>query len=455
MKKNLLIVSTFLLALAYGCKKSEEITVKKQMKVEKKDAVKYSGDFVRPYYDLTCEIVKTTPGFFPTQAARAYGYISIALYEATVQGISSNLSLQGQINGLAKGMLPKPEHNLEYNWALAANASIADIMRKMFEINISQENLTLIDQLESDNKSALSAYVNTDVIIRSEVFGKAIANAVYEYSKSDGGHHSYLDPFQLPYTVPTGEDKWVPTGPVHTPVSPKWGENRPFLTENVTQTMPPPPYLFSSQPGSALYKEAFDVYTQVKNNTPEHIAIAKFWADDPKGTCTPAGHTFKILSFLLEENNASLAKTATSYAKMGIAENDAFIACWKCKFKDNLLRPVTYIQRYIDPAFTTVIGTPPFPSYISGHSTEIAAASKIFCREFTNGDSKYKIVDRSQVSYGLEIRTWNSFNEMADECANSRFYAGIHYQQDNKYGLLQGKKVGEFVNENIKWPKGI
>ena len=40
---------------------------------------------------------------------------------------------------------------------------------------------------------------------------------------------------------------------------------------------------------------------------------------------------------------------AETYAKVGIAVCDAFIACWNTKYRYNLLRPVTYIQRLIDP----------------------------------------------------------------------------------------------------------
>ena len=46
---------------------------------------------------------------------------------------------------------------------------------------------------------------------------------IYEYSKTDGGHESYLDPFQLPYTIPVDSGCWVATGAVLTPISPYWG----------------------------------------------------------------------------------------------------------------------------------------------------------------------------------------------------------------------------------------
>lgn len=416
-------------------------------------AESYDAAFVRSFYDLMCKIVKNTKGFFPPQASRAYGYISLALYEATAPGMGRGYSLAGQINGLVTGSLPGATEDQKYNWGIAANAALSEMMQRMFEINISAENLQEIKNLEAQNKATLSARVSPDLITRSEAFGRSIAWALYQFSKTDGGHHSYLDPFQLPYTLPEGADKWVPTGAASTPVSPRWGENRPFLPENISATNPPPCYPFSTEQSSKLYQDAYQVYRQVKNNTDEEVLISKFWADDPFNTCTPTGHTFNILTQLLEETNASLAKTAVAYAKMGIAEYDAFIACWKCKYTSNLLRPVTYIRKYIDPSFNTVIGTPPFPAYVSGHSAEIGAGSRIFTELFSKGGEKYRFTDRSQIQYGFSPRSYRSFDEMAEECANSRFYGGIHFQQDNLYGLEQGRAIGNNVNNRIKWPK--
>ncbi|WP_423149343.1 vanadium-dependent haloperoxidase [Rubrolithibacter danxiaensis] len=451
MIRKLPLLFLCFLMLNSACRKDDKIKDQTSSRM----SADYDGSFIRSYYDLTCKIVKNTSGFFPTQASRAYAYISLAVYEAAVPGIDLNASLAGQINGLSNNSLPKPEAGLEYNWAIAANAATSDMMRKMFEIKISSENLNDIKALEMENKTNLANGVNTDVVIRSEAFGKAIAEALYEYSKTDGGHQSYLDPFKPQFTSPAGDDQWVPTGSAKYPVSPKWGENRPFLTSNITQTEPAPCYPFSFETNSDLYKDALEVYKQVKNNTEEQVLITKFWADDPFNTCTPTGHTVNILTQLLEENNASLAKTAIAYGKMGIAEHDAFIACWKCKYKTNRLRPVTYIQKYIDTSFTTVIGTPPFPTYVSGHSAEIGAGSEIFTDLFTNGDGKYKFTDRSQIQYGFEARSWNSFDEMAKECADSRFYGGIHFKQDNDLGLVQGKLIGKNINKMIKWPKGV
>ncbi len=414
----------------------------------------YSSDMARDWFKLECTVVKETPGFFPPQAARAFGYSGLTLYETVVQGWDGAEDLAGQVNGLEISDLPKAETDqFEYNWALAANAALADMMRKMFGENITAENAARVDDLEADWQQELSLNVDQAVVDRSLAFGKAMSEAVYEYSKSDGGHESYIDPFQLPYTWPAINGAWIPTGAVPNPLSPNWGSNRPFLNSNIQQGQPVAHTPYETGNNSEFYNEAMNVYDVVTNADAEKVEIAKFWADDPFNTCTPTGHTFNIMTQLLEENDANLAMAAVGYAKLGIAENDAFICCWKTKYDYFLIRPVTYIRQNIDPNFNTLIGTPPFPAYTSGHATEAAAGSRIFTNMFTDGDGYYVFTDRTQIQFGFSVRNFNNFDEMANECANSRLYGGIHYNTDNLNGLKMGKSVGDNVNHQINWPK--
>lgn len=441
---QLSLVAVLLFAIS-GCERYKPETDSKQ-------TAKYSGDFLREYYDLQCQITKETSGFFPPQAARAFAYVGISAYEATVHGIPNAKSLAGQLNGISANALPLPEEEKAYNWSIAANAAVAETMRKMFGSNLSEENLWKIDQMEEFNYTQRYAEFPLPVAERSVEYGKAIADALYQYSMSDGGHESYLDAFQLPYELPEGPNCWIPTGPVVHPISPYWADCRPFLTINVSETQPPAPKAFSTDPQSEFYDQAMQVYNQVTNNSPEEVEIAKFWADDPFKTCTPAGHTFNIMSQLLEETDASLAKSAVGYAKLGIAENDAFISCWVSKYQYDLIRPVSYINQYIDPNFQTVIGTPPFPAYSSGHSCEIGVGEMVFTEMFTSGDGSYDLSDRTGLQYGFGIRHFTNFADMSLECANSRFYGGIHYPMDNIEGLETGRKIGNNVVTMIQWP---
>jgi hypothetical protein len=425
---------------------------KDDAKVNSPEAEKYSAGFLYDYFDLICQTTKNTPGFFPPQAARAYGYIGLANYEAVRNGIEGAISMQDQLNGFKQYAVPQPDPNLEYNWAIVSNAATAKMIRYMYDKNLTTDSKKAIDDMELENHTEFAKSINAAVASRSKDLGYAIADKVFEYSKTDNGHESYLDPFQKPYTIPTDLYCWVPTGAVTTPLSPKWGLNRPFMEVNIDRTKVSMPVAFSESKDSEFYKQALATYNQVKNNSTEEIEIAKYWADDPFATCTPTGHTFNILTQILLEEKATLAKASIGYAKMGIAENDAFIACWKGKYDHVLLRPVTYINRYIDPNFKTLLGTPPFPAYTSGHSCEMGAGSRVLSSLFTDGSGNYQFTDYSQLRYNFYARSFSNFERMAEECANSRLYGGIHYPMDNSKGLQIGRAIGDNVNKRLKWP---
>lgn len=435
----------FLFLFATSCNKDNDFT-------ESKETREFSPNHLYGYYDQLCILFKGTQGFFPPQVARAYGYIGLANYESVIHGIKGGKSLHAQLNGFSSVSLPQPESGQVYNWAIASNAAVAKMTRYMFEKRISVLFSNKIDSVESTNYILLSFGEKQEVIDRSKTYGYLVADAIFEYSKTDGGHESYLDPFQLPYSMPADEYCWVPTSAVTSPLCPKWGSCRPFMTVNITNTSPGPPVPFSTNPDSEFYSEAMAVYNQIKNNTPNQIEIAQYWSDDPGKTCTPAGHTFNILMQILEDERVTLAKASVGIAKMSIAENDAFIACWKSKYEYLLLRPVTYIQRYIDPTFTTILGTPPFPAYTSGHSCEIGAGARIMSNLFTNGSGDYQFTDYSQLQHGFTARSYSNFEDMAQECADSRLYGGIHFPMDNRKGLQTGKAIGDNVNKLIQWP---
>ena len=452
--KRLLFYTVAILALI-SCQKEDDTDSPSTPYSE--PAKSYEGEFLQEYITLTCKITQTTDGFFPTQAARAYGYIGVTAYESVIHGINSAYGMEGQLQGFVSGSIPDPQSDLKYNWAIACNAATAEIMRLMFDVNLSEENLGEINSLESENFDRLSMGVSQDVIERSIDYGLDVAESIYEISTTDGGHEAYLDPFELPYTLLEDDYCWVPTDEIHqTPLSPSWMNNRSFKPGIAESSQPGAHLEFSTDENSGFYQQAMDVYNQVENlNTDEERTIAEYWADDPFDTCTPAGHTFNIVNQLLRESNATLEKTAVGLAMMAVAENDAFISCWKSKYDYLLIRPVSYIQTYIDPDFETTIGTPPFPAYTSGHSAEIGAGVKVLIHLFADSEGNYTFTDLSQLQYGFAARTYDNFFDMADECALSRYYGGIHFEMDNSKGLDLGFAVGDAVVNDISWPDNI
>ncbi|MBL0050182.1 MAG: vanadium-dependent haloperoxidase [Bacteroidetes bacterium] len=106
------------------------------------------------------------------------------------------------------------------------------------------------------------------------------------------------------------------------------------------------------------------------------------------------------------------------------------------------MRPITYINYYIDPAWTPLIATPPFPEYSSGHSSQSGAASEVLTAIY---GANYSFTDYSKVPDGFAPRSFNSFYAFADEAAVSRLYGGIHFRAANENGVICGRKVGSNI----------
>ena len=395
--------------------------------------------------DLLLELVRSSPGFTPPVAARAMGYLGITLWEAVAPGIPGAQSLAGELNEMPP--MPNPVFGAAYDWRLVANSAAAGLLRRLFADAGAQQR-TAIDGLEASLRSRYAAGQPPDVVRRSLAYGRLVGAAVFAWSRTDGGHEGYMFNFPVQYDPPSGPGLWTPTPPGYQrAMQPFWGENRPFLLADGAECEPPPPPAYDTQPASAMYGDAQAVYTTVRNLTPEQREIALFWADDPTLTATPPGHSWAIATQVLRDEGATLAQAAETYARLGVAVADAFVACWNTKFVYNRIRPLTYIQRVIDPTWnapivTDPVQTPPFPEYPSGHSTEAAAAAEVLSALF--GDD-YVFLDRTQARLGFAPRFFPSFRAAAEEAAVSRLYGGIHFPTGNEAGLAQGACIGQRV----------
>ena len=122
---------------------------------------------------------------------------------------------------------------------------------------------------------------------------------------------------------------------------------------------------------------------------------------------------------------------------------DAFIAAWHTKYALNLQRPVTYVQLVMDSNWVpTLMHTPPFPEYPSGHSVQSSAAQAVLAQSF-GADTPF--TDNTHNDRGWGPRTFKNFKSAADEAALSRLYAGIHY----RFGVTGGQAQGACVAQKI------
>jgi hypothetical protein len=125
-----------------------------------------------------------------------------------------------------------------------------------------------------------------------------------------------------------------------------------------------------------------------------------------------------------------------------VAIADAFIGCWKEKYRSLVVRPVTYVHRVFEAKWNTEVATPPFPEYPSGHATVSGAAAEVLITLL--GDS-IPFTDSTQVDIGASARSYRNFTHALHEGAISPVYGGIHYMPAVVFGAAQGKCIGQRV----------
>lgn len=401
-----------------------------------KSTEEFDNKIAFDWFQLQTDIIPTTEGFTPPVTARALGYSGLTLYESVVNGSKNYKTLKGVLTDFKK--LPSPDNNA-YNWALSANAALAEITRLMYS-NTSEVNKLNIKLLEETHFKNYKSLTDEQMNRRSVEFGKEIAKAIYNYSKSDGGHNAQFNNFPKDFKIEPGACMWVPVGE-QKPLQPYWGNNRTFVNGAADFHLPPPPTCELGN-SSILFAQALEVYSIGKNLTPEQKDIAKFWSDDPGSTFTPPGHGISIANQLVEKEKINLMKAAELYCRVGISASDAFISCWKCKYKFSILRPVTFINTAIDTKWSAYLANPPFPEYTSGHATVSGAIAIVLSDMF---GYNYSFTDHSHKNKSYQPRSFDSFLDYANEAALSRLYGGIHYRNSNENGLINGKRIGQLI----------
>lgn len=400
------------------------------------------SEVILDWYRLMLELVRHTATYSPPVASRAFAYIGIMAHEAAATGTPDGRSLAGQLNGLA-ALPSRPEGSLDEATVLSTLLSTAI---GTFFSNTGPTGQRVMKRYADRAAARTRAGLSADVVARSETYAHAVFDHIFAWSESDGGAVVENMGFPLNYKLREGKANWVPTSLVsqqQVPLLPAWGKNRTFAVPNGASCSLPPPPPYSEEPDSAFYREAKEVYDTGRNLTPEQRLIARFWSDDPMLSSTPPGHWIALAVDLLDQEKAGHARCADVLARLGIALADSFIACWESKFEFDLLRPVTYIHRVIDPKWQPILITPPFPEYPSGHSTQSGAAADVLAAAF---GEPFSFSDATHERDGLGVRSFPGFRAAAIEAAMSRLYGGIHFRAAIERGLEQGYCVAAAVN---------
>jgi len=420
----------------------------------KKEPTTYLSTFKNPQYyhnslkQLTDIIVHDI--FSPPVASRIYAYPNIAAYEVLVHSYSEYQSLASQLNELTP--VPAPDTTKSIDFYLASIHAFLTVGKALI---FSEEKMDAYR--EALYMEVKKSNIPNDIYIESLAYGEKVAEHILTWAAKD----NYKQTRSLPkYTIRQDDAYWKPTPPDYMEgIEPHWNKIRPFVLDSASQFKPAPAHTFDMTKGSPFYKQVMEVYETGQNLKEESLNIAKFWDCNPYVShvqghamfatkkITPGGHWMGITGITTQKAKSDFMETVAAYTMVSISLFDGFISCWDEKWRSVVIRPETVINKYVDEDWVPLLQTPPFPEYTSGHSVISNASAEVLT--YLYGDN-FAFRDTSEVEYGLPERSFTSFRHAGDEASVSRLYGGIHYRQAIEEGVKQGKKVGNFVIQQIK-----
>jgi PAP2 superfamily len=278
---------------------------------------------------------------------------------------------------------------------------------------------------------------------------------------NDPDNNVNIDKWQPKYFSDGKGGKFAPSC-----LTPFWPKVKPLLLNTGDQFRPGPPPMVGSE---QMEKEVAEVVELQANLTPEEKALVEFMRDGPKSV-QQAGHWLKFSQEVSRRDNHTLDDDIKMYFLVESVAMDAFIACWDAKMFYDSARPYALVHHYYKnkdikawggpekgmgtikgqdwrPYSPDVFLCPPFPSYVSGHSTisgGCAEALKLFKGDDTFG-SEVELIPGAMTepnNLGAPITLkFPTFTKTAEMAGISRVMGGYHIQADNIEGLELGRKV--------------
>ena len=306
-------------------------------------------------------------------------------------------------------------------------------------------------------------------------WGRRVGKFVVRLRTNDGAEPSKADVYLGRYPRRHDVLRWRPTGPkfasgatepafretYHRGLLPGFGRVKPWAMRSAEQFQAPQ---FPDPASPEFARE----YVEVKelgasdshSRTPDQTQIAFFWEDGPWGV-SPPGHFIIIAMQIYQHLPMGLIEQARAMALTSMAVADAGIATWNSKYTHDIIRPETAIRYRAaqfhnpDPRvaeqrnWKSLIPTPPFPAYTSGHSAFGAAVTKMVANIIGRDDVAFSKKAADTVIWPDHLsgvtRHWRSLSAAADENGMSRIYGGVHWMADNVHALRAGRGIADYV----------
>jgi hypothetical protein len=266
-------------------------------------------------------------------------------------------------------------------------------------------------------------------------------------------------------------------------IGPHWGLVTPFALTSGSQFRPgrpaTTPFGLGTTPSAAYATEVQEILQYSAGLTDTQKMIAEYWKDGPRSE-QPPGHWCLFGQYVSARDHHDLDDDVRMFFALSNALLDAGITAWDSKRAYDSVRPITAVHWLLgdqtvmawggpcagteqiaaaswSPYQPATIVTPPFPEYISGHSTFSAAAAEVL-RSFTGSDRFGASATMAAHSSAVEPCTpaqpvslpWATFSAAADQAGLSRRYGGIHFSDGDLAGRSAGRKVGVQVWEKAR-----
>lgn len=216
----------------------------------------------------------------------------------------------------------------------------------------------------------------------------------------------------------------------------------PFTMVSITQfAVPRHPELDSPRYATDFEEVKLIGRIDSATRTPTQTQTAKLWAAFEITNTNLMRVWNNVARDIVLSRRLTLIEAARVYAFLNVTITDSLLNTVTGKFYYGLWRPVTAIRRAdedfnagttADPAWSALLGTPPYPSY-PGNMAGVGACAARALELGVGSDAVAFSVTWNGIGGNPNVtRQYSSFSQLAQEEADSRIYGGIHFRFDNE-----------------------